>query len=322
MKNFSLGTIPFFDQIKDAQNILIAGAGGGFDIYCGIPIFMALHNQGKNVHLANLSFTMLEATDATNINDFCFEVKASDTYKGVDFYFPEKYLAIYLAQARKIEQSIYAFQKTGAIQLQESYELLREKLNLDTIILVDGGTDSLMFGDESGLGTPGEDSSSIAAVNSLEGINKFLLCLGFGIDHFHGVCHEQFLENVNTIQKQGGFLGNFSLHPHMTETQAFLEAVAFANSQQSSSPSIVANSIASALYGHYGDYHATQRTLNSRLWINPLMYIYWAFELDIVAQNIQYLDVIKNTSSFQEILFVIGRFRELIKAKPRKSIPL
>lgn len=50
----------------------------------------------------------------------------------------------------------------------------------------DGGTDSLMRGDESGLGTPTEDMASIAAVNKLKVRTKILMCIGLGIDTFHG----------------------------------------------------------------------------------------------------------------------------------------
>ena len=36
-------------------------------------------------------------------------------------------------------------------------------------------------------GTPEEDFSSIAAVNYLSGIkNKFMACIGYGVDAFHG----------------------------------------------------------------------------------------------------------------------------------------
>ena len=31
--------IPFFNELDEAQNILIAGAGGGFDVFCGLPLF-------------------------------------------------------------------------------------------------------------------------------------------------------------------------------------------------------------------------------------------------------------------------------------------
>jgi len=48
---------PFTAKLEDAQRILIAGAGGGFDIFCGLPLYFALTAQGKEVYLANLSFT-------------------------------------------------------------------------------------------------------------------------------------------------------------------------------------------------------------------------------------------------------------------------
>ncbi len=38
----------------------------------------------------------------------------------------------------------------------EVYEALAKELQMDAIVLVDGGTDSLMQGDEEGLGTPME----------------------------------------------------------------------------------------------------------------------------------------------------------------------
>ena len=43
-------------RLKAAERILIAGAGGGFDIYAGLPIALALRAAGKEVHRANLSF--------------------------------------------------------------------------------------------------------------------------------------------------------------------------------------------------------------------------------------------------------------------------
>ena len=31
-------TIPFLVEVEKAENILIAGAGGGFDIFSGLPL--------------------------------------------------------------------------------------------------------------------------------------------------------------------------------------------------------------------------------------------------------------------------------------------
>jgi hypothetical protein len=51
---------------------------------------------------------------------------------------------------------VYAFPRVGPRSLTPAYLALTEHLDLDAIVLVDGGTDILMRGDEAGLGTPEE----------------------------------------------------------------------------------------------------------------------------------------------------------------------
>lgn len=41
-----------FERLRNTRRVLIAGAGGGFDIYCGIPIALALRAAGVEVLLA------------------------------------------------------------------------------------------------------------------------------------------------------------------------------------------------------------------------------------------------------------------------------
>ena len=43
--------LPFFNELEKAQSVLIAGAGGGFDVFCGLPLYFALKREGKTVHL-------------------------------------------------------------------------------------------------------------------------------------------------------------------------------------------------------------------------------------------------------------------------------
>jgi hypothetical protein len=59
--------------------------------------------------------------------------------------------------------------------LREAYQYLADHLSLDAIVLVDGGTDILMRGDESGLGTPEEDMASLAAVHGLDVPEKIVV---------------------------------------------------------------------------------------------------------------------------------------------------
>src|SRR4029453_914015 len=60
---FSLATPPLFAALAPARSVLIAGAGGGFDVYAGLPLALALWHRGARVHLANLSFSELELID-------------------------------------------------------------------------------------------------------------------------------------------------------------------------------------------------------------------------------------------------------------------
>ena len=41
---------------KSSDTILLAGAGGGFDIFAGIPLMLLFESMGKQVVLGNLSF--------------------------------------------------------------------------------------------------------------------------------------------------------------------------------------------------------------------------------------------------------------------------
>jgi len=73
----NLSTIPLFRQLDNSQNILISGAGGGFDIYCGLPLYFALKAQGKKVVLSNLSFTWLANTSAKEVSPFLLANKSN-----------------------------------------------------------------------------------------------------------------------------------------------------------------------------------------------------------------------------------------------------
>ena len=216
---------------------------------------------------------------------------------------------------------VYAFNRTGARPLTNAYTHLIELLDIDTVVLVDGGTDSLMFGLEPSLGSPMEDSASIAAVQAQPNVDKYLVCLGFGVDHFHGISHYHVLENIAELSKDGGFLGILSLMPQMEEAQHFVDLVRYSNGK-TGHPSIVANSIGSALEGHFGDYHATKRTKKSELFINPLMYQYWAFRLDALASKMLHLEHIKETKTFLGMMKSITEFIDSIERKPKKGIPL
>jgi hypothetical protein len=311
---------PLLSALGDARRILIAGAGGGFDIYSGLPIYLALRSAQKEVHLANLSFSRFDPGFGQRTSDVLIRVDA-DCSVEEGRYFPEVYLSRFLRE-QGIKTPVWCFERTGVTPIAQAYRILRDELNLDAVVLVDGGTDSLMRGDEAGLGTPQEDSASLVAADALGLDRSLLVCLGFGIDHYHGVSHADVLQSIQELAQKGAYLGAWALTGAMEETRMLLDAVAYVHKAQPRFPSIVCSSIASALEGAFGDVHRTARTKESRLFINPLMSIYFGFRLRDVVQRLMYADRIRQTSTYSELSQAIETFRSELTPRPRNPIPL
>jgi len=312
--------LPIHKRLEHAERILLAGAGGGFDVFAGLPLYFQLKEAGKDVHLANLSFTALNDTEAERLGPALVKVDA-DTDRGRASYFPELHLAQWFREDQNSEVTIYCFDHTGVAPIVNAYADLVDLLGVDTILLVDGGTDSLMRGDEFGLATAEEDVASIIAAAHAPVERKALCSIGFGVDSYHGICHYQWLNRVADHTRDGGFLGAWSLVDGMPGVDEFREALAFANNLNPRFKSVVCNCIASALDGEYGDFHATQRTAGSTLWINPLMPLYWCFDLDAVYRNLLYAKEVENTHTIGETNVAIGRYRSGITPAEFQEMP-
>ncbi|HUS35776.1 MAG TPA: DUF1152 domain-containing protein [Verrucomicrobiae bacterium] len=312
--------IALFRELDRANTILICGAGGGYDVFCGLPILHALKTAGKTVHLASLSSGALAFCDATTPVPGLWEVTATT---GASKYFPEMHLAGWLSQKGN-PTPIYCIAPAGARQAISAYNWLTDKFKPDAIVLIDGGTDSLMRGDESGLATPEGDAVSLLAASQLHAhIKKYLVCLGFGIDAHHGVCHAHFLENVAALAREDAFLGAWSLLHDSPEFAFYRDACEFTFARLPLQPSIVNTSIIAAVNGSFGNVHSTKRTEGSELFINPLMALYWSFHLENVARRNLYLDKIRDTNSLEEVALIIEKFRdELPSIRPQTVIPL
>jgi hypothetical protein len=51
--------IPFLDRLENSKSVLVAGCGGGFDVFAGVPLAQHLLATGESVVFANFSFTNL-----------------------------------------------------------------------------------------------------------------------------------------------------------------------------------------------------------------------------------------------------------------------
>ena len=164
--------------------------------------------------------------------------------------------------------------------------------------------------------------ASLAALHGIDATVKLAASLGFGIDANHGVNHAQVLENVAALDRDGGYLGAFSIPRETRPGALYLDAVDHARHATPTHPSIVHGQIAAALRGQFGDVHTTDRTRGSTLFVKPLMTLYFTFELDAIARRNLYLDRLERTVLIRQISSAIGAFRYDLPAvrKPR-TIP-
>lgn len=312
--------IPDIDSLKKCDNLLVAGMGGGFDIFCGLPIYFELTKMGKQVNLANFSFSNIEDLESTvKLSDTLAEVTSEISEESP--YFPEKYLSEWFKDKHNKRQSIWCFHKTGAIDLVANYSKLIEHLSIDGILLIDGGVDSLIIGDEEQTGSLIEDALSLLAVNEQTALRyKGIGCVSFGSER--DLSYGQIFENIANLSKKGGFKGSCSLVRDMESYQEFESAVLYAQSKPVQDPSVINSSLISAVRGEYGNYHLTSKTEGSRLWISPLMPIYWFFDFDKLIEENLYLSQLKYSTSFMDALNRFLSVRSYFKPRRNSGIPL
>jgi hypothetical protein len=312
--------LPIVEQLANYQNILLAGMGGGFDVFCGLPLYFELRAQGKTVHLANYSFSFLQDLDDTHqLGETLIAVNADIT--SWYHYFPERYLSQWFRAVRGEEVIIWSFHKTGVRPLLNAYQTLIEQLSIDAIVLIDGGVDSLLRGNEAQIGKLIEDSISLCAVSAIDSVKtKIIACLGLGAELEMTYAH--IFENIADLTKQGEFLGSCSLLKQMECVQLYEQAVEFTFEQPSQEPSVINASVLSAVRGEYGNYHLTWKTQGSKLWISPLMPIYWFFDLHGVARRNLLLNDLRYTDTVTDAARTVWKLMHTIVKRKETKIPL
>ena len=308
-------------RVGPGSRVLIAGAGGGYDFVCGLPLFFALEAVGCQAFLANFSSTPLnDMAEAVKHTETLWEVTADSSRPS---YFPEGWLARWFREWRGRDLSLWCFGASGVGPYHQSYQYLVDRLEIDMIIIIDGGVDSLLRGDEYSLASPLEDALTLAAVSLLDGPQKFLAATAFSAERLDNISHAQVLARIADLTRAEALLGVTSLLPFTEEGRLFVEAAEYVLAHQAGMhQSVVIGSMLSALRGEFGDQVVNPYTQNTPPWVSPLMCLYWFFDLSEVARQNIYLSRLLPTKIFPE---AVERLHEFMKTRPKRgweSIPI
>jgi hypothetical protein len=308
--------LPAFERLRATRSVLLLGAGGGYDILGAVPLFVALRAQGKTVHLGGVSFTSLDALPGCRSDDAhacLFPVRGESAVS--DRYCPEPWLARWLS-AGGHDQPIWALAKVGVRPLRAALADLVARLAADAVVLVDGGVDILLRGDETSIGTPAEDLASLCAVSGLDVPTRLIMCLGFGAEIRDGIPHAQVLERVADLQEKGGYLGAVSLHPRSGPGAAYLEALAFVGEgQRGQRGSHVQGTVRAAMLGQFG-------STRSDTWVSALTALCWFFSVAEVARSHLFLSHLEPTETMWDVTARVRGCRSTMAVRERSSIPL
>lgn len=310
---------PVLDRLGDPRRVLLAGCGGGYDVLGAVPLAHQLRARGIGVELASLSFAYLNGLEAEQDREHpnLYAVTARAATERA--YCPEAWLARWLDETSPSPSPhvVWSFDKTGVRPLAAAYGSLVERMSIDAIILIDGGIDALLRGDETSLGTPSEDLASLAAATAVDArIPIAMACVGMNAELRDGIAHAQVFERIAELSRQHAYWGASALVPGTPATDAYVSAVehVFAG-QMHQKRSHVHAVITRALAGEFG-------APGPHIWLSPLSTLYWFFDARAVAASHLFLDELRPTDSIWEVTARVEAARKSIAIRERTAIPI
>jgi hypothetical protein len=288
----------FLRQLADPsiKTILLCGCGGGFDFVHSLTLYPELMRLGKNVVIGSYSFgDPNKITGAIDVLKHAGVVAKRVTAASTpaSHYGPEVHICSFLdlrypSLAPHFVYAYYARSFTVPL-LTRLYQKFIDSHSIDGIVLVDGGSDSLMVGDEEGLGDPIEDAVSVTTVASLKGLKaRVLISIGLGTDRFNQVSDAASLRAIAELTRMGGFLGAVSLEPEAVGSRFYRDCLEHIYQRQGFR-SVLAGTIASAVEGCFGRDEVPlvlqERVQPGQLFLWPLMAVLWGFDVETVARR-------------------------------------
>lgn len=278
-------------DLSGKENILLCGIGGGFDIFVTLPLYYTLTQMGKKCFFHSHQFTNLLPS---KVGEDCFYGKSFD-------YIPEIHLS------RFLKQEIYINGRVGASQLRESYKEIVKRHNIDHIIMVDGGVDSLMRGDEQNPGTITEEFIAFAALKYIQ-VPKTLMCMGFGCEKEEKISHYRVLENIAFLIREGAFIGSCSMTKDLQSFKFYRSAYEYVDGIPNHKKSHIHPRIISAVEGVFDEVAFEGETVMKNsvsVLLSPLMGVMWFFNGDIVIKKNDMVSMLELHKTFLESLMTV-----------------
>jgi hypothetical protein len=310
-------TQPIVAALAGKRRVLLAGCGGGYDILGALPLIHELRERGVEPLLASLSFCYLDGLEGARRDPEHPNLHAVDAAAASEHeYCPEAWLADFLDRRFGPGHVVHCFEKTGVVPLAAAYQALVERHDIDAIVLIDGGIDALLRGDERSLGTPSEDLASLAAVACLAVPTKILACVGLGAELRDGISHADVFERIAALTARRAFFGANALVPGTPAGDLYLDAIEHVFAHQADlKTSHVHTVIRAACRGEFG-------ARGPHVWLSPLMNMFWFFDAEAVAADHVFLASLADTMTIWDVVARIEAIRHAITIRERSEIPL
>jgi hypothetical protein len=334
----------------NGNKFLICGAGGGFDVFAGLPLAyeLGLDNcyfanygnkkfgevkQYTHPHEGNFYPTLEELAEGDGNLDLWSPGNGPGCRRSYDGGDKPDYPECNLLAPN----GCFTITREGVLSTYGALQGIVSSFDIDSVIMVDGGVDSLMRGDEADAGTVLEDIICLSAANLLSVPNKYLMCLGFGAETEENLNHYRVLENIAAISKRNGLVGTCSLTKDSDAYKYYREQTtnAWGGEHYADRVSHIHSRVIPSVDGEFGNGkdHDMVQAADARVnhdsgndpFLSPLSGMMWFFNLSSVVQDkdAELIKTMERTSTFTDAFSAYRQyFMNLEQQRSKESLPL
>lgn len=274
------------------KTAIIAGCGGGYDIFGGLIKYHQLKDTHRLI-LCNLSFTspFLLRDHCEEIIPKCFKVTPEGDLKiNSKIYCPEYLLA------KELQIPVYVMCGYDTVEeIRNFYLHLLREVTIDEIYLVDGGCDVLLTGTESELGTPVKNMMHLKAILDLPISTKIVCAVGLNVDCGHGVVESELEERLSKTKFESRLL---TLDEE--DCKFYYNTFNKCNPRNSIVHSLVCSSLEDS-YGYVIPKHLQKRISEAKVNVSDLTRLFIECDMNELSIEIVYLDKITDTMTSDEV---------------------